>query len=90
LGGSFNVSYARARAEGLGVRCTDGWLQRAERLMFLATVGILTPVLALFFGFNYGAPKIAVLCVMAVLSNITAVTRLRSVYHRLLELTPVS
>ena len=32
--GSLMVSYARARAEGLGLRCDVGWLQRPERLLF--------------------------------------------------------
>lgn len=85
LGGSYNVSYARARAEGLGIRCTDGWLQRAERLMFLATLGIATPVLVWGFGVAYGAPMLAILIFMALLSNLTAVTRMRSIYQRLLD-----
>lgn len=50
LTGSFAVSYARARAEGLGYECTVGWLQRPERVVLLG-VGmiwhqyLLSPVL---------------------------------------------
>ncbi len=32
---SFLVSYARARAEGLGLRCTVGFFERPERLIIL-------------------------------------------------------
>ncbi|MDO9170704.1 MAG: CDP-alcohol phosphatidyltransferase family protein [bacterium] len=35
LTGSLTTSYARARAEGLGVTCTGGWLQRPERMVLL-------------------------------------------------------
>ena len=35
MGGSFLVSYARARIEGLGHRCTVGLLERPERLTLL-------------------------------------------------------
>ncbi len=35
LTGSLTTSYARARAEGLGVACTGGWLQRPERMVLL-------------------------------------------------------
>ena len=34
LGGTFVVSYARARGESLGVECREGWLQRGERFFF--------------------------------------------------------
>ncbi|MHB9092938.1 MAG: CDP-alcohol phosphatidyltransferase family protein, partial [Chloroflexota bacterium] len=33
--GSLMVSYARARAEGLGLDCSVGWLQRPERILLL-------------------------------------------------------
>jgi CDP-diacylglycerol--glycerol-3-phosphate 3-phosphatidyltransferase len=33
--GSLTTSYARARAEGLGATCFDGWLQRPERMVLL-------------------------------------------------------
>jgi CDP-diacylglycerol--glycerol-3-phosphate 3-phosphatidyltransferase len=38
-GGSYMVSYVRARSEGLGVPCTVGWMERPERmvLMIVAT-----------------------------------------------------
>lgn len=33
IGGSFMVSYTRARAEGLGIECTIGFMQRPERMV---------------------------------------------------------
>ena len=35
LAGSLTTSYARARAEGLGVPCFGGWLQRPERMVLI-------------------------------------------------------
>lgn len=48
LVGSFAISYARARAEALGVSCTHGLMERTERLLFLffgAVSGYMVPVL---------------------------------------------
>ena len=36
LTGAFGVSYARARAEGLGYACTVGIMERPERILLLA------------------------------------------------------
>lgn len=40
LAGSVLTSYARARAEGLGVECHVGWMERPERIALL-TLGLL-------------------------------------------------
>lgn len=42
LAGAFGVSYARARAEGLGYDCKTGIMERAERIV-LITLGCLIP-----------------------------------------------
>ena len=60
--GSFMTSYARARAESLVPRCPVGMLERPERIV-LIVAGAVT---------NH---MIAVLWVIAVLANITAVQR---------------
>jgi len=60
--GSFMTSYARARAESLVPRCPVGMLERPERIV-LIVAGALT---------NH---MIAVLWVIAVLANLTAVQR---------------
>lgn len=39
LAGSLSTSYARARAEGLGLECKVGWLERPERVLML-TAGL--------------------------------------------------
>lgn len=67
LGGSIMTSYVRARAEGLNLECKVGYMQRPERVVFLAFGAIfhqLTLVFAIFL--------------IAVMSNITAGQRL---YH---------
>jgi len=40
--GGFVVSYARARAEGLGMTCNVGFAERTERMLFVALGLILT------------------------------------------------
>ncbi|HOG47168.1 MAG TPA: CDP-alcohol phosphatidyltransferase family protein [Anaerolineae bacterium] len=66
--GSQLVSYTRARAEGLGLRCTAGWFSRVERIIGLSVglmVGWLRPVLWL----------------LAILTNLTALQRMVHVYR---------
>ncbi len=41
LGGSLMVSYTRARAEGLGLDCNVGLMQRAERVVLLGLGSLL-------------------------------------------------
>lgn len=68
--GSFMTSYARARAESLVERCSVGYLERPERIV-LIILGALTNRM------------IAVLWIIAVLSNVTAIQR---VVYTLLQL----
>jgi len=68
--GSFMTSYARARAESLVERCTVGFMERPERIVLLI-VGLLANKV------------VAVLWVIAILSNVTALQR---VVFTLLEL----
>ena len=63
LVGAFLISYARARAEGLGERCNFGLLERPERIILIsfATIsGYIMPVLWL----------------MAVLTHVTVIQRI--------------
>ncbi len=64
LAGSFLTSYVRARAEGLGLECKVGWLERPERVAILA-VGLLLGRVVL----------IALIVVLAVLTVFTFVQR---------------
>lgn len=72
--GSLMVSYARARAEGIGVECREGLFTRFERMALLVIGLILTAV----FG---DAPMLGVLAILAVLTNVTAVQRMWLVYR---------
>jgi CDP-diacylglycerol--glycerol-3-phosphate 3-phosphatidyltransferase len=66
--GSFMVSYCRARAEGLGLDCEVGLLQRPERIVILGIGMIVTDYLL-----------VPVLILLAVLTNLTAAQRMRHV-----------
>ena len=66
--GSLMVSYAKARAEGLGLECKTGLLARPERVVILA-IGLLA-----------GAVIWAVL-LLALFSNVTAVERIAHIWR---------
>jgi len=69
--GSTMVSYTRARAEGLGFDCKVGIMQRAERMVLLATASILGAIIHAF-----DAAMTVALCLIAVFSHITAIQRI--------------
>ena len=75
IAGSFMVSYTRARAEGLGVECRKGIMQRPERITFLIIGSFLGAIPAI----GLVLLKIT-LDILAVLTNATAVSRI--VYTR--------
>ncbi len=68
LGGSFLVSYTRARAESLGFSCSGGFAQRPERIVILA------------IGLALG-PRVLIWAVwfIAVISHVTALQRMLAV-----------
>lgn len=68
LVGSFMVSYCRARAEGLGLDCEVGLLQRPERIVILG-IGMILNEYALVY----------VVVGLALLTNVTAAQRMRHV-----------
>lgn len=72
LSGSFMVSYCRARAEGLGMDCEVGLLQRPERIVVLG-IGLMLAE------YTHAALLIAVLVALALLTNFTAAQRMRHV-----------
>jgi CDP-diacylglycerol--glycerol-3-phosphate 3-phosphatidyltransferase len=72
LSGAFLVSYARARAEGLGLDCKVGMAQRAERIV---AIGLPTMI--------WGAGKNGWL-LMAILGVLTAMSLL-TVYQRVMH-----
>lgn len=79
IAGSFMVSYTRARAEGLGVECRDGLMQRPERMTLL--------ILGSFLGSIPVIGTVLMKCtllVLAVSSNITAISRMIHTKNQLL------
>lgn len=88
--GSMMVSYTRARAEGLGIECKDGLMQRPERIILIGVSAIACGITANYIGgeHKWYLPGVSFhiletmsiftvpIAVMAVLTNITAVKRL--------------
>src|SRR3954471_23261955 len=72
LAGSFMVSYCRSRAEGLGLDCEVGLLQRPERIVVMG-IGLMLAE------YTYPIVLVAVLVALAVLTNVTALQRMRHV-----------
>jgi CDP-diacylglycerol--glycerol-3-phosphate 3-phosphatidyltransferase len=69
------VSYAKARAEGLGFTANVGLMERAERLILIGIGGLLSG-----FGVPYGLDY--TLGVLAVLSIVTIGQRMATVYRQ--------
>lgn len=88
--GSMMVSYVRARAEGLGIECKGGLMQRPERVVTIGLFAIICGVSSSYIGGDYklyipGIPfhvfeTITIftvpIVILAILSNITAFRRL--------------
>lgn len=75
LGGSLMVSYTRARAEGLGLDCSVGLMQRAERVVLLGLGSIV-------FGLAWdGLVLDLIIIIVAVTTNFTAIQRIVWVYR---------
>ena len=73
LAGSFLVSYVRARAQSLGFTCDSGLFARPERV-------VLTVIGLVFSGVWGGYVLYAVVFLLAVLTNLTALQRIREVW----------
>jgi len=91
LTGSMMVSYTRARAEGLGISCSVGLMQRPERIVAIGTSAMACGLLSMVIGGDF---KLRVdflpfhifetisiftipIIVVALLANYTAITRLQ-------------
>jgi CDP-diacylglycerol--glycerol-3-phosphate 3-phosphatidyltransferase len=84
LGGSLLVSYARARGESVGVLCTGGVMQRAERLLLLGLAGLFdAPVVAMLGHEAPGTLLFAALSLIAVGTFGTAIYRTVWIANRL-------
>src|SRR5829696_7010399 len=90
--GSMMVSYTRARAEGLGIECKGGLMQRPERVILVGCSALACGIASSYIGGDYklyikGIPfhvfeTMSIftipLAILAILTNITA-------YHRLMD-----
>lgn len=88
--GSMMVSYTRARAEGLGIECKGGLMQRPERVVTIGLSALACGITAHYIGGDYKLyiaglnfhvfESMSVftipITVVAILANITAVKRL--------------
>ena len=81
LVGSIMVSYVRARAEGLGLECKVGFMQRPERVV-VTTIGALATGITgqCVSPADFDAVNILIFCmaVIAVFANITAFARVKT------------
>ena len=89
--GSMMVSYTRARAEGLGIECKGGLMQRPERVVIMGLSALICGISSHYIGgdFKISIPGISIhifetmsiftlpITVMAVLTNITAISRIK-------------
>ncbi|MDO5446680.1 MAG: CDP-alcohol phosphatidyltransferase family protein [Prevotellaceae bacterium] len=75
--GSIMVSYVRARAEGIGIECKVGFMQRPERVVLTALgailAGIIGEILCLIIS----------MWIIAALANLTAFWRILHCYKQL-------
>ena len=76
--GSFMVSYTRARAEGLGIDCKIGLMQRPERVTYLAIGSLLGSIPKTNYIF-----LILTLWFIAVFANVTVVQRIIFIRNKL-------
>lgn len=87
LSGSFQVSYSRARGEGLGPSITIGFFGRAERVLILGIGSILAGLMKSFFteqGYFFSQIFLgSILLLLGVGSHITAWQRMVYIYRSL-------
>lgn len=77
LVGSIMVSYVRARAEGLGIECKVGVMQRPERVVVAGAGALLSGIAASEW------PLVVAMALIALLANITAFWRIAHCYKQL-------
>ena len=83
--GSLMVSYVRARAEGLGIECKVGFMQRPERVVLTSLGALFCGVFKDITAFEPILILIVPLAFVAVFANITAFARVRHCYKAMKE-----
>lgn len=84
--GSVMVSYVRARAEGLGIECKVGFMQRPERVVVTSLGALATGITGMCADpvkFDAMYILIAAMGIIAVLANITAFARVAHCHKEL-------
>lgn len=81
--GSIMVSYVRARAEGLGLECKVGLMQRPERVVLTSLGAIFCGVFGDCRAFDPILILTVPLAVIALLANVTAFVRVAHCYRLL-------
>lgn len=79
------VSYVRARAEGLGIECKVGFMQRPERVVLTSLGALFCGVFKDITAFEPILIMIVPLAFVAVFANITAFARVRHCYKAMKE-----
>jgi CDP-diacylglycerol--glycerol-3-phosphate 3-phosphatidyltransferase len=82
MAGSLLTSYVRARAEGLGLECKIGLMQRPERVTFIAVGAVIGALIDYLFGTHQSLLKLAIVGI-AVLGNVTVIQRVVHVSQQL-------
>jgi CDP-diacylglycerol--glycerol-3-phosphate 3-phosphatidyltransferase len=92
LGGALLVSYARAKGEISGIDARMGSMNRGERALYIGLAGMIAPDFARWLEPGVQRPSyyalLAVLALVAILANITAVRRFIYIYKELRERDP--
>lgn len=83
--GSIMVSYVRARAEGLGLECKIGFMQRPERVVVTALGTLVAGILGQCGVNDAGSmlPMVYAVWLIAVFANLTAFARIAHVKSQL-------
>lgn len=91
LVGSTIVSYSRAKGDSVGVSANVGYMQRHERGVWLGVSTAIAPIVAAYLEPAAATPHYhlvaVVMVLMAVMTNITAVWRIKVVMHGLMAKT---
>ena len=83
LTGSIMGGYVRARAEGLGLECKIGFMQRPERVVVTSVATLATGITGQISGYQPGADGfnpdmilVIAMTVIAIFANLTAIARI--------------
>ena len=82
--GTFMISYSSSKAEAMQIEPPRGMMKRSERLVYIVTATGLTPFSIAYIESDWeytpslGIPIFFVICMFAVLTNLSAIQRLKA------------